>query len=137
MLVTAVSYATSKWAQLRDPERDDVILRTSVGRTGDVRFTDLDDAALTERVLADLDGIIGVTATPTEIRIGRWLRSFPQYAPGHLDRIAAAEASLADGPIRVAGMAVRGVGIPACIRSAEDAVAGLGVTWPTRRSLGA
>ena len=134
-LVTAVSYATSKWAQLRDPERDDVILRTSVGRSGDVRFQDLDDDALTEQVLADLDQVIGVRGAPTDVRIGRWLRSFPQYEPGHLDRIDAVQASLADGPIRVAGMALRGVGIPACIRSAEDAVASLGVTWPTRRSL--
>jgi len=135
-LLTAVSYATSKWAQLRDPGRDDVILRTSVGRTGDVRFQDLDDDALTERVLADLDHVVGVHGAPTEVRIGRWMRSFPQYAPGHLDRIDAVEASLGDGPIRLAGMALRGVGIPACIRSAEDAVASLGVTWPTRRGLG-
>lgn len=135
-LVTAVSYATSKWAQLRDPDRDDVILRTSVGRSGDVRFQDLDDDALTAQVLADLDRVIGVHGDPTEVRIGRWLRSFPQYAPGHLERIDAVEASLVDGPVRVAGMALRGVGIPACIRSAEAAVAGLGVTWPTRRSLG-
>jgi oxygen-dependent protoporphyrinogen oxidase len=134
-LVTAISYATSKWAQLRDVERDDVILRTSVGRAGDVRFQDLDDDALTERVLGDLDQVIGVSGAPTDLRIGRWLRSFPQYAPGHLDRIDAARASLASGPIRVAGMALRGVGIPACIRSAEDAVASLGVTWPTRRGL--
>lgn len=135
MLVTAVSYATSKWAQLRDPERDDVIVRTSVGRSGDTRFQDVDDDALTERVLGDLDQVVGVHGAPTEVRIGRWLRSFPQYAPGHLDRIDAVQASLADGPVRVAGMALRGVGIPACIRSAEEAVAALGVTWPTRRSL--
>ena len=134
-LVSAVSYATSKWAQLRDPDRDDVILRTSVGRTGDVRFSDLDDAELTEQVLTDLDRIIGVRSAPTEVRIGRWMRSFPQYAPGHLERMDAVEASLAGGPVRVAGMALRGVGIPACIRSAEDAVASLGVSWPTRRSL--
>jgi oxygen-dependent protoporphyrinogen oxidase len=134
-LVTAISYATSKWAQLRDPVRDDVILRTSVGRTGDVRFSELDDAELTERILADLDRIIGLTGAPTEVRLGRWMRSFPQYAPGHLDRIDALEASLVDRPVRVAGMTVRGVGIPACIRSAELAVASLGVTWPTRRDL--
>jgi oxygen-dependent protoporphyrinogen oxidase len=134
-LLTAVSYATSKWAQLRDPVRGDTILRASVGRTGDVRFADLDDDALTERVLIDLDRIVGVTGAPTEVRIGRWMRSFPQYAPGHLERIAEVEATLVGTPIRVAGMAVRGVGIPACVRSAEDAVAGLGGTWPTRRSL--
>ncbi|MCU1369745.1 MAG: protoporphyrinogen oxidase [Ilumatobacteraceae bacterium] len=136
MLVTAVSYATSKWAQLRDPVRDDVILRTSVGRSGDVRFADLDDHQLTEQVLADLDRIVGVTGAPTDLRIGRWLRSFPQYAPGHLDRMDQVDASLAGAPIAVAGMFLRGVGVPACIRSAEEAVAGLGVTWPTRRALG-
>jgi oxygen-dependent protoporphyrinogen oxidase len=136
-LVTAVSYATSKWAHLRDPERGDVILRTSMGRSGDLRFSDLDDDALTERALTDLDRILGVTAAPTEVRIGRWMRSFPHYAPGHLDRIAAAQGALDATPLRIAGMAVRGVGIPACIRSGEEAVASLGVTWPTRRSLGA
>ncbi len=135
LLVTATSYATSKWAQLRDLERDDVILRTSVGRTGDLRFTDLDDDDLSAAVVADLDRILGVSGDPAEVRIGRWMRSLPQYAPGHLDRIAAAEAELAATSVRVAGMALRGVGIPACVRSAEEAVASLGVTWPTRRGL--
>ena len=134
-LVTAVSFATSKWAQLRDPARGDVILRTSVGRVGDLRFGDLDDAVLTERVLADLDRIIGVSGAPSEVRIGRWMRALPQYAVGHLDRMDAVDAVLADGPVQVAGMALRGVGIPACVRSAEDAVARLGVSWPTRRGL--
>ena len=133
-LVTAVSYATSKWAQLRNTARDDVILRASAGRSGDDRHLDLDDAALTERILSDLDRVIGVTGAPTEVRVGRWPRSFPQYAPGHLDRIDALEAALADTPLRLAGMALRGVGIPACIRSAELAAASLGATWPTRRN---
>jgi protoporphyrinogen/coproporphyrinogen III oxidase len=134
-LVTAISYATSKWAQLRDPERDDVILRVSVGRTGDQRYHDLDDATLEARVLADVDQIVGLAGAPTEVRIGRWDRSLPQYAPGHLDRIDAVERELAPTPVSLAGMCLRGVGIPACVRSAEDAVAALGLTWPTRRSL--
>lgn len=134
-LVTAISYATSKWAQLRDPERDDVILRTSVGRTGDLRHLDLDDDDLMAQVLADLDRIVGLTGDPTEVRIGRWDRSLPQYAPGHLDRIDELERDLADTPVSLAGMYLRGVGIPACVRSAEQAVADLGIAWPTRRSL--
>ncbi len=133
-VMTAVSYATSKWAQLRDPERDDVILRASAGRVGDDRQLDLDDAALTEAVLRDLDRIVGLTGDPSEIRIGRWARSLPQYAPGHLSRIDAAESALAGTGIVLAGMALRGVGIPACVHSAELAAASLGATWPTRRS---
>lgn len=134
-LVTAISYATSKWAQLRDPARDDVILRVSAGRVGDDRQGDLDDAALTEAVLADLDRVVGLRGQPSEIRVGRWDRSLPQYAPGHLDRIAVAERSLDGSGIVLAGMALRGVGIPACVHSAEQAATALGATWPTRRGL--
>ena len=135
MLVTAISYATSKWAQLQDADRDDVLLRVSAGRFGDDRHLDLDDADLTEQVLADLDRILGVSAAPTEVRVGRWPRSFPQYAPGHLDRITELEASLAHLPVVLAGAALRGVGVPACICTGEEAAARLGATWPTRRSL--
>lgn len=135
LLVTALSNATNKWAQLRDPERDDVILRVSVGRSTDRRHQDLDDADLTAEVLADVDRIVGLRGAPTEVRIGRWDRAFPQYAPGHLDRIDQVERALAATPVRLAGMALRGVGIPACIHSAEQAAASLGAQWPTRRSL--
>jgi oxygen-dependent protoporphyrinogen oxidase len=135
LLVTATSYGTSKWAQWRDPARDDVILRTSVGRTGDLRFQAMDDAELAAAVVADLDQILGVSGEPSEVRIGRWERSLPQYAPGHLERVDAAESELAPTAVRVAGMGLRGVGIPACVRSAELAVASLGVSWPTRRGL--
>jgi oxygen-dependent protoporphyrinogen oxidase len=69
------------------------------------------------------------------VRIGRWDRAFPQYASGHLDRMDEVDASLSPTGVRVVGMALRGVGIPACVRGAEDAVASLGAVWPTRRSL--
>ena len=134
-LATAISYATSKWAQLRDPVAEDVILRVSAGRAGDDRHLELDDTDLVNSVLRDLDRIIGMTGAPTEIRVGRWTNSFPQYAPGHLERMDAVEAALAGTPVRVAGMALRGVGIPACIKSAEEAASSLGATWPTRRSI--
>lgn len=136
-LVTALSYASNKWAQLRDPDRDDVLLRVSVGKAGDQRFTDLDDDALLTAVLDDLTDVAGLRGEPTEVRVGRWDRAFPQYAPGHLDRMAAVDEELEPTGVRVAGMALRGVGIPACVRSAEEAVASLGATWPTRRSLDA
>jgi oxygen-dependent protoporphyrinogen oxidase len=134
-VMTAASFATSKWAQLRDPARDDVILRVSAGRVGDERHRDLDDEALLATVLADLDRVVGVSGEPTHVRIGRWQRSLPQYAPGHLDRMDQVEAALAGTGVVAAGMWLRGVGIPACVRSAEAAAASLGATWPTRRSL--
>ena len=140
-MVTAVSYGTAKWAQWRHPERDDIILRVSAGRMGDDRHRDLDDDDLLARVTADLDRVIGVRAAPTEVRVGRWDRAFPQYAPGHLSRVDAIEADLAAVSARhraglvLAGAALRGVGVPACIRSGELAAKALGATWPTRRAL--
>ncbi len=134
-LVTAISDATSKWAHLRDPDRDDVLLRVSAGRFGDDRHLDLDDHDLTERVLVDLDRVLGLRGAPTEVRVGRWPASFPQYAPGHLERVDELEAALAPLPLVLAGAALRGVGVPACIRTGEEAAARLGATWSTRRSI--
>ena len=131
-LTTAVSYATNKWAQLRNPDRDDVILRASAGRFGDDRHLDLDDDDLVARMLTDLDQVVGLSSGPTEVRVNRWPRSFPQYAPGHLGRMDVLDESLVGLPVAVAGMALRGVGIPATIRSAELAAASLGAVWPTR-----
>ena len=137
-LATAVSYGTSKWAQWRDPERDDVILRVSAGRHGDTRHLDLDDADLVEALLGDLDRVIGLAGGPSEVRVTRWVDSLPQYGPGHLDRMAELAGSLAHlpaGRVALAGAAYGGVGVPACIHSGEQAAASLGATWPTRRSL--
>ncbi|MEO6627807.1 MAG: protoporphyrinogen oxidase [Aquihabitans sp.] len=136
-LLTAISYGTSKWAQWRHPTRDDVILRVSAGRQRDTRHLDLDDADLTATLLRDIDRVVGLRGDPTEVRVGRWTNSFPQYAPGHLDRVTAMEAELAalpGQPVALAGAMLRGVGVPACIHSGERAAADLGATWPTRRS---
>jgi oxygen-dependent protoporphyrinogen oxidase len=46
----------------------------------------------------------------------------PQYNLGHLERLAAIETRLAAHPgILLAGAALRGVGIPDCIASGEEA----------------
>ncbi|HEY4376839.1 MAG TPA: protoporphyrinogen oxidase [Acidimicrobiales bacterium] len=122
-LLTACSFSTSKWAQLRDPERDDVILRASAGRHGDDRQLDLDDDALVARLLDDLDATLGLSGAPSEVRVSRWTRSFPQYAPGHLDRCDQIDAILAGAlpSVAVTGAGLRGLGVPACIRQATDA----------------
>ena len=137
-LATAVSYGTSKWAQWRDPNRDDVILRTSAGRVGDDRHLELDDSDLVAALLDDLDAVVGLSGAPVDARVTRWSRSLPQYAPGHLDRMHAVEEELAERTgrrVAVAGAALGGVGVPACIRSGEEAATTLGATWPTRRQL--
>ncbi|MCU1453481.1 MAG: Protoporphyrinogen oxidase [Acidimicrobiales bacterium] len=133
-LLTACSFATSKWAQLRDPDRDDVILRASAGRHGDDRQLGLDDRDLVARLLDDLDAVLGLHGAPTEVRVNRWPASFPQYAPDHLDRVDRIDAALRAATPRVvlAGAAYRGLGVPACIRQGLEAADRLVAPAPDR-----
>lgn len=121
--ITAVSWTSTKWAELA-PDRGDgtVVVRVAVGRDGDPLALDLDDATIIERVLDDLTAIVGLRDAPVAVDVIRWPHAFPQYRPGHLERIAAAEGDLraAAPTVALAGMALRGVGIPACIRSGTD-----------------
>lgn len=124
-LLTACSVFSNKWPHLARP--GSVILRASVGRSGDERGFDLDDDGLLAAVHDELAGVLGLTAPPTATRISRWRDSFPQFPAGHLTAMAELEATLRrDAPgIAVTGAYLRGVGIPACIGAAQSAVAGL------------
>ena len=121
-LMTACSFASTKWAHLAG---DPVVLRVSAGRFGDERALDLDEGALVDALVAELGEMLGVGAFPTEVRVRRWPRAFPQYTPGHLERVAAIERELAAAApgVALAGAAYRGVGIPACIAQGRAAAA--------------
>lgn len=118
--VTACSWASSKWAHLA-PEHGDgtALLRAAVGRDGDQGALDLDDPDLVARVVDELTPLLDLRGGPTAASVHRWDEAFPQYRPGHLDRVAASEAAVADSAptVVLAGMYLRGVGIPACVAS--------------------
>ncbi len=122
-LLTACSVFSNKWPHLAAP--GSVILRASVGRHGDERWRDLDDAELADAVHGELAAALGLTAGPTSVRISRWERSFPQFPAGHLGVMARVERALQDDApgVVVTGAYLRGVGIPACIGSAQSAAA--------------
>ena len=120
-LMTACSWTSSKWAHVASGDR--VVLRISAGRVGDDRADHLSDDALVAALRLELAEAIGVVAPPSEVAVTRWPRAFPQYAPGHRDRIAAVEAELAERlpGVTLAGAALAGVGLPACIGSGRAA----------------
>jgi oxygen-dependent protoporphyrinogen oxidase len=119
--IKAATFSSSKWPWLAHSAGDLVVLRASLGRAGDTAELDRDDADLVKAVLADLADAVGLRATPVDTHVQRWNDSLPQYAVGHLDRVARVRAALPEG-IAVAGAAYDGVGIPACIASAEAAI---------------
>ncbi|MDP9464960.1 MAG: protoporphyrinogen oxidase [Actinomycetota bacterium] len=118
-LVTAVSFGSQKWAHWASSEH--VILRVSLGRDG-LQALHLSDDELLADALDELHAHLGVDARPTAIRVSRWPNAFPQYRPHHGATVAAAERSLPYG-IALAGASYHGIGIPACIRSGQQAAA--------------
>ncbi|MGI8683813.1 MAG: protoporphyrinogen oxidase [Acidimicrobiales bacterium] len=120
-LLTACSFASAKWPHWAGP--GDVVLRASAGRWGDERALAMDDDELTGRLHEELAAAVGLVAPPRLARVTRWERAFPQYRPGHLDRVARVEAALArDLPgVTPAGAAYRGVGIAACVAQGRAA----------------
>lgn len=122
LVLTAVSWTTSKWAHLRGDDGR-IVVRASAGRIDDERIGALDDGALVEQLVAELQTTMALTGEPDEVRVNRWTRGFPQYEPGHLHRVDVIERELAAAlpSVALAGAAYRGLGVPACISSGRDA----------------
>jgi oxygen-dependent protoporphyrinogen oxidase len=116
----ACTYASRKFAG-RAPEGHE-LLRSFVGGALRPDLARLDDDALLGAVRDELRVLLGITATPLLVRVHRFSRAMPQYAVGHLDRLAAIDARVAALPgLALAGGGYRGVGIPDCVRSGEAA----------------
>ena len=72
--------------------------------------------------LEDLADAIGLSVRPVDTHVQRWGGALPQYAVGHLDRVRHIRSSVAAvGGLAVCGAAYDGLGIPACVASAEVA----------------
>lgn len=121
--IKASTFASQKWGWIADENPDLVILRTSVGRYGETKILERDDAGLVDVSRTDLEAATGLAATPVETRVTRWTDGLPQYPVGHHARVARIREHLAKLPgLAVCGAQYDGVGIPACIASAHAAV---------------
>ncbi|MBN9619829.1 MAG: protoporphyrinogen oxidase, partial [Actinobacteria bacterium] len=99
------------------------LLRASVGRAGEPQALQMTDADLVTLVRHELRALIGVDASPVDVRVTRWGGGLPQYAVGHVARVARVRAAVASVPgLGVCGAAFDGVGVPACVASARAAV---------------
>ena len=121
--IKAATHSARKWAHLAAAATDGhVRLRTSLGRFGEEATLQVDDAELVARSRADLATLAGITAAPVAVHVQRWGGGLPQYAVGHVDRVRAIEEAVAGVPgLAVAGAALHGVGVPACVGTARAA----------------
>lgn len=124
--IKASTFSFAKWDWVRRAGAADglLFLRTSLGRHGEEVALQATDEELVAWSLADLRAATGLVAVPVDVHVQRWGGGLPQYALGHLERVARARAAVAEVPgLAVCGAAYDGVGIPAVIGSARLAVA--------------
>ncbi|WP_149359864.1 protoporphyrinogen oxidase [Lolliginicoccus suaedae] len=119
----AFTFTSRKWTH--QAHRN--LVRVSLGRFGDdpgTSILDQPDARIIDIARADLRTVTGVADAPLATRVQRWRDGLPQYEPGHAERITTIEQAVAPLPgLVVAGAYLHGVGVPACIATADAAVA--------------
>jgi protoporphyrinogen/coproporphyrinogen III oxidase len=121
--IKASTYSFNKWAWV-GAASDLRILRASIGRHREEASLQASDEELVAHVVEDLSTATGQPIRPVDALVHRWGGALPQYAVGHLDRVARIRAAVAAVPgLAVCGAAYDGVGIPAVIASARRAAA--------------
>jgi oxygen-dependent protoporphyrinogen oxidase len=120
--IKASTFSFAKWDWVREVGGEHAILRTSLGRVGEESTLQATDGALVALSLAELADLAGINAVPVDTHVQRWGGGLPQYAVGHLDRVARVRSALPVG-LSVCGAWCDGVGIPAVIGSARRAAA--------------
>ncbi len=115
----AVTFTSRKWAHLAGAAS---VVRASLGRHGDEVELQRDDAELVSVVRQELQDAVGPLPPVLDSRVTRWGGGLPQYAVGHLDKVARIRRAVAARPgLAVAGAAYDGVGVPAVVRSGRAA----------------
>ena len=98
------------------------LLRAFFGGKAAKLIAPMDDAALATLAHRELAMILGSLPEPVVTVIRRWPRSLPQYAVGHLDRMAELDARICALPnLYLLGCGYRGVGLPDIIRDSRTA----------------
>ncbi|MCW2780601.1 MAG: protoporphyrinogen oxidase [Marmoricola sp.] len=121
--IKASTFSFAKWDWVRAAGGDLAIVRCSIGRHREEHVLQVPDDRLVEVAVNELAEAIGLSVRPVDSHVQRWGGALPQYAVGHLDRIASIRADVARvAGIAVCGAAYDGLGIPACIASAHLAV---------------
>lgn len=82
----------------------------------------LSDQEITQATLRDLRCVLGAHGEPRFVTVCRHPRALPRYGVGHLERVDRIETRLrACAGLALAGNAYRGIGLPDCVHSGEEA----------------
>lgn len=122
--VIGCTFSSVKFVR-RAPE-DCVLLRVFVGGATAPAAAEQDVDSLQKSVREFLQRTLGIRAAPRFAVVRRYPKSMPQYHVGHLERVDRIEREMAQWKgLALAGNAFHGVGIPDCVRQAEQAAEGV------------
>jgi oxygen-dependent protoporphyrinogen oxidase len=120
--ILAGSFASEKFPGRAPDGR--VLIRVFLGGALRPDLAGLPEGELFTIAREELDELIGAQGEPELALATRWPATMPQYHVGHLDRVARIESRVARLPaLALAGNALRGVGVPQCVRAGETAAA--------------
>ncbi|NYF78131.1 protoporphyrinogen oxidase [Granulicella arctica] len=99
------------------------LIRAFFGGEAGARLLGEPDSTLIALARTELEAILGPLPMPVVTVVRRWPRSLPQYAVGHLERMAELDGRIHTlGGLWLLGNGYRGVGLPDLIRDARAAV---------------
>ena len=122
--ILAATFISSKWVA-RAPA-DTALMRVFVGGHRDPGALTQSDEALVTLAREELGSLLGLRAAPMLSRVFRYEHSNAQPVVGHAERIRHIRTLAARHPgLHFAGAAFEGVGIPDCVRQANEAAAAI------------
>ncbi len=116
--LTACTFVSRKWPRPELGSR--AVLRCFVGGVGAEDVLDAPDRDIAEAVCRHVAALVELPPDPEAWSVVRWPKAMPQYGVGHLERVARIEGALPPG-LFLAGSGYRGVGLPDCVRSGNEA----------------
>jgi oxygen-dependent protoporphyrinogen oxidase len=120
--ILAITFVTSKW-EARAPEGT-VVLRVFFGGFRREPDAVLPDDELVRIARDELRAVLGVVAEPRMTRAFHYPKSNPQPVVGHKERLARLRTLGGEVPgLHLGGAAYDGVGLPDCVRQAEQLAA--------------
>jgi oxygen-dependent protoporphyrinogen oxidase len=126
----AATFVDQKYPH-RAPEGQRLLRAFFGGPTAD-RLVNSPDEAIAALALRELQSILGPIPAPDLTVVRRWPRALPQYAVGHLERMAALFVRIKSlGNLHLLGNGYRGVGLPDLIRDSRAAARDAAQSHPT------
>jgi oxygen-dependent protoporphyrinogen oxidase len=105
----------------RAPE-DRALLRCFFAGSHAENIWQLSDDEIVAIVRNELQQIVGLRAAPLFARVYKWKSAMAQYSVGHLDRLDRIDRLRQQLPgLALAGNGYRGIGVPDCVRSGQEA----------------